>query len=447
MMMLAHNRAQKQKLRSSTGGEKMKTAKRITNGWMIAVVAMAIVGMTVGAARAGTIYFDDFSGGSGTDLHGTTPDITTGGETWVATSNYKADGSSTAQNQSTMSLAFTPINGLVYTLDGDIETVDGTEWVQFGFGDGQPTSGYWTTRAWHLLRQAGGENSKHYTALNGTGNLAVWSSLETLTYANDIDVRIVLDTTGGTGFWTATFYAKPGNVETYTEVRSATTLDEDITSVGFSTYNSIASVQFISISLSDNLAPADPVVEVSDDTVASNAPPGTLVGVLSDPTDTATHFVLTNGVGNADNAKFQITDGTNLRTTVWMSQYSNSVSIAALSNSTALVTNSLPIYVTAPTYGMFEVAAGMDPSPTSESKVGILSLRPEADNFEIVGGRDDLFTISDTTNLMQVVGTDAEIAEASFHYVQIKATSGALEQHLLIKATVGSARGSIFVIE
>ena len=96
---------------------------------------------------------------------------------------------------------------------------------------------------------------------------------------------------------------------------------------------------------------------------------------------------------------------------------------------------------------MFEVAAGMDPSPTSESKVGILSFRPEADNFEIVGGRDDLFTISDTTNLMQVVGTDAEIAEASFHYVQIKATSGALESHLVIKATVGSARGSIFVIE
>ena len=46
------------------------------------------------------------------------------------------------------------------------------------------------------------------------------------------------------------------------------------------------------------------------------AVPGTLVGTLSDPSGTATSFVLTNapaGGSAADNAKFQITNGTNVQ--------------------------------------------------------------------------------------------------------------------------------------
>jgi hypothetical protein len=49
-----------------------------------------------------------------------------------------------------------------------------------------------------------------------------------------LDLRIVLDTTGGTGNWTATWYARRPADGSYTEVRSSTILTtEDIDSVGF----------------------------------------------------------------------------------------------------------------------------------------------------------------------------------------------------------------------
>lgn len=221
--------------------------------------AALLAGFVGTSATANVIYFDDFDGDSGDVLNDTTPDTTTGGVKWVAASNYKANGSSTALNEATMSLAFTPVNGTVYTLDADIQTVGGDHWVQFGFGGTQPTTGdIWTTRPWMLLRVAGSTNSGHFASAGsgtGTGGLVGWSSLNTLDYSNDMDVRIVLDTTGGTDAWTATWYAKAGNVGTYTEVRSETTLDatqDDITSVGFSTYNSgDNTVQFNSFSLTE----------------------------------------------------------------------------------------------------------------------------------------------------------------------------------------------------
>ena len=89
----------------------MTTRKQITNVLTIAIVAMAIVGLTVGSANAGQIFFDDFSGGAGTDLHGTTPDVTPGGESWVARSHYKADGSFSWDSPGAMTLAFTPVHG------------------------------------------------------------------------------------------------------------------------------------------------------------------------------------------------------------------------------------------------------------------------------------------------------------------------------------------------
>ena len=232
----------------------MNTAKRIRNVLRISLVTMAMAVMTIGTAHADVLYFDDFDGVATTDLHGTTPDVTIGANTWVAASNYKADGSSTALNQSTMSLAFAPTNGLVYTLDADIQTVGGSSWVQFGFGGTQPTTGVnWTTRPWMLLRQAGTDgHSASAGSGMGTAGLVGWTSLSDLDY--DMDVRIVLDTTGGDGAWTATWFAKAGSDATYTEVRSETTLDttqDDITSVGFSTYNSgDNTVQFNSFSLS-----------------------------------------------------------------------------------------------------------------------------------------------------------------------------------------------------
>jgi hypothetical protein len=94
-----------------------------------------------------------------------------------------------------------------------------------------------------------------------------------------------------------------------------------------------------------------PTIQLSSTTVVSNAAPATLVGTLSDPSGVATSFVLTNapaGGSAADNGKFQITEGTNLRTRVEMTQLTNHVSIAGVANGVALVTNSFEITLTLP---------------------------------------------------------------------------------------------------
>ena len=220
---------------------------------LLCVTAIAVLIM-VGSANAGLIYSDDFSGSAAADLNGTTPDITTTGESWVARSVYKADGSFSWEANAAMSLAFTPADGLVYTLDAKIENVTGSQWTQFGFGNGQPrvsTDPNWSPRAWHLLRVAEDSGNAHNTALKDFAALTPWSALSLLRYDEPLDVRIVLDTTGGTGNWLATWYAKADSDLAYTEVRAATLLTaEDIDSVGFSLYNTEKSGKFASFSLS-----------------------------------------------------------------------------------------------------------------------------------------------------------------------------------------------------
>lgn len=208
-----------------------------------------------GSARAVVIYSDDFSGSAGTDLHGTMPDVNTTGQSWVARNTYKADGSFSWEGFATATLAFTPVDGRVYTADAKIENLTGNHWLQFGFGNGQPsiaTDPVWSTRAWHLLRVTE-QAASHGTFINGFSSGADWTDLGWLRYDEPLDVRIVLDTTGGTGNWTATWYGKADSDAAYTEVRGATVLTaEDIDSVGFSVYNTTKTGRLLSFSLSDD---------------------------------------------------------------------------------------------------------------------------------------------------------------------------------------------------
>ena len=213
----------------------MKRGKRVTNRWTRGLVAIGLVAMTVASARADVIYADDFSGATNATLNGTTPDVTPGGETWVAHTTYKADGSFGPQDAASMSLAFVPENGEVYTLDVQIENIGGGAWVQFGFGNSTNT-GLWAFNlpAWCLLRQDNLTGTP-YVSTSGKTGWDLGSSYAT----KDLDYRIVLDTTLGTGNWKASMYAKEADGGDYTEVLSATALtDEGITSVGFCTYNS-----------------------------------------------------------------------------------------------------------------------------------------------------------------------------------------------------------------
>lgn len=57
-----------------------------------------------------------------------------------------------------------------------------------------------------------------------------------------VGLRVDLDTTGGTGNWTASFFAKENELDAWTQVRSATALtNEDIDSIGFSSFRSTTS--------------------------------------------------------------------------------------------------------------------------------------------------------------------------------------------------------------
>ena len=214
---------------------------------------LAAIALFTGSANAVTLFADNFDGGSG-DLNGTTPDTTTAAATWVANSDFDADGTvAGASTGGSATLAFTPVDGLVYTLDLSIAaTAFGSspdnDWFALGFAKGQSAADGSQNRfinvnvigkAWMLQRGPapitnGGTNTSFLgTATSGTQNNAEWESLASL-FGGNADLRIVLDTTGGAGSWNATFYAKATNDANFQVIRSTQNLvSEDIDSVGF----------------------------------------------------------------------------------------------------------------------------------------------------------------------------------------------------------------------
>ncbi len=199
-----------------------------------------------------TIYSDNFDGGTG-NINTLAPDVRPAGETWTSSPIFNADGSvdrPTSSNQGSMTLPFIPANGFIYTLDASLSGVTGdTDWFGFGFANGQsPTSttndrfvGTAVTGAtWMLFRGATPAplptNSNKIQRGLGNTDPADWldpalGDLE----GGAIDMRIVLDTTGGTGAWTATWYAKLPASSSYTLVGATTTIPHaaaNFTSVG-----------------------------------------------------------------------------------------------------------------------------------------------------------------------------------------------------------------------
>jgi hypothetical protein len=212
-----------------------------------------------------TLYEQSFTpGAETTGLNGTSPTI--GANNWVASPLFQGDGDimeGTAGGSAT--LAFTPVDGFIYTLDASFRNLGPTanvgspeqDWVAVGFAKGQSAITGANNRfinanvigkAWMLYRGANTvgtlDNVTHLgSATSGINAGAMpstslnWSALST-NYGGDIDMRVVLDTTGGTGNWTATWFAKLPASGTYTEVRAATTLlNEDINSVGVAISN------------------------------------------------------------------------------------------------------------------------------------------------------------------------------------------------------------------
>jgi hypothetical protein len=209
---------------------------------------MGLLALMTPFAAAEILFSDDFSG-DGSDLNDSTPNVTTGGATWVACPAFKRDGLITPSSGSA-TLAFSPVDGEVYTLDLSLSGVTGNgNWIALGFANGQSTGAASTDRfitgnvmgtAWMLFRGDASVNANQTWLGLGTGtNGGTTSSspfTDPLTNVNpggDVDLRIVLDTTGGAGTWTATWLARRPTDGNYTEMRPATPmLTESMNSIG-----------------------------------------------------------------------------------------------------------------------------------------------------------------------------------------------------------------------
>lgn len=240
---------------------------KLTHTAPLLSAALIALAFAASPSQAAILFADDFSGGTG-DLAGTTPDTTTGAAAWVAPpTNFLADGTIGGTSAGTATLAFAPVDGLVYTLDASFTSITGDgNWIPFGFVNGQSasnsTSGVSENRflenqtvgiAWMFAR---GDNSTNAnTAFLGNDATNVGNSDGTSwsggpTNGGNIDMRVVLDTTGGTGNWTATWFAKQDTDGSYTTVRGSTgLLDESITSVGFGKSSDAVSGTITSFSL------------------------------------------------------------------------------------------------------------------------------------------------------------------------------------------------------
>lgn len=192
--------------------------KKPTPCLMIVVVTLAAT-----PAHAATVFSHTFDGGTDS-LNGTPVDV--GAGSWMAASVVNRNGDfSTGSGSAT--LAFTPSNGFVYYLEASIINITGDgNWIAMGFANGQSVDANSTSRfingrvvgtAWMLVRGDNTANSNTSflglgtfgTGLNTNHGLTVQNSWPTFNNnGGDIDLRIVLDTTGGSGNWNVSWLAK-----------------------------------------------------------------------------------------------------------------------------------------------------------------------------------------------------------------------------------------------
>lgn len=216
-----------------------------------------------------TILSDNFSGGSGTDLHGLSPDV--GSSTWSAHTNYKADGSNTAINSGAY-YPFVPVSGTQYEILWKPRTMthsDGlASWFFLGEGLNSNPDSVGVT-AWGrfdptTLKVGFGIRRISGTQLNtcrlgdntdGLTDNADMSDATLKAQTVDIDLRVDLDTRLGTGKWKSTWYAKKIADSVWTQVRPATDLiSEDITMVGWSNDNSTTVVDMFTITVTEKVS-------------------------------------------------------------------------------------------------------------------------------------------------------------------------------------------------
>ena len=193
----------------------------------------------VGPLSAAVLFQDDFSGSGSTNLNGTTPDITQGTTTWVADTEYKADGTGTATATTNTSIrAYLTLGNLIddnrgnanalYTLSATFNvtsTGTATIWHAFGFWDeNAPTENFGSTpsdgTAW-MLRRANADIQTFLGPRTSGGLTETGASPDDV--AGTVDLQVVLDLTdwnGATNWGSVTYYGKLSSASTYNLIAS-----------------------------------------------------------------------------------------------------------------------------------------------------------------------------------------------------------------------------------
>ncbi len=185
---------------------------------------------------------------------------------WVAGPSFTADGMITG-GRGSATLPFEPMDGMVYTLQAelrDVHTPPGSKaWVALGFSSGQSVSGTGARfidgavvgRAWMLFHGEGADRS-NVTQLSGTSSTKPWRDWIS-GHGGDVDLRIVLDTTGGPHQWTATWFARRPGDKDFIKVRDRERLpNEGIDSIGIAQHGDEIRARIAGISLHGESATA-----------------------------------------------------------------------------------------------------------------------------------------------------------------------------------------------
>ena len=132
-----------------------------SKAWLVCL-ALGLAIACCGLARADIIYSDDFDGSSAADLHGTAPDTRPGAQTWMAATQWKADGSKSTSANANAWLPFMPVAGNRYYLSLDVNPdISGSaDWFAIGFSNGSSTTNWHTSSdqvfGWMLNRENDG---------------------------------------------------------------------------------------------------------------------------------------------------------------------------------------------------------------------------------------------------------------------------------------------------
>jgi hypothetical protein len=198
-------------------------------------------------AIARVLYYDNFDGSSGVDIHGTAPDIdAAGGAAWTANTLWKADGSVSSE-QVNAGLPFVPQSGKVYQLTVRLTTVT-VNWLGVGFAQGANTNSGITAR-WNSTTVPANPWILHREVTSALEDSLFLGPQATLgeaigNLADAVDLRIILDTRPT--LWKVTGAMRPvlgtSDFTTVGTANRAYTTNPTIASVGMGSYGSTSKV-------------------------------------------------------------------------------------------------------------------------------------------------------------------------------------------------------------